>query len=72
MCVYVCSYTNETMIWNAKLMPVVHWHSVTKVSVSKIRQRLTLKHQEIAEKLRVMLSKSVKDRAQVRRPTTSG
>lgn len=36
-----------------------------KVSMSKIRQRLSSKHQEIAERLTVMLTKSVKDQAQV-------
>lgn len=33
--------------------------------MSKIRQRLSSKHQEIAEKLSVMLGKNVKDQAQV-------
>ncbi len=33
--------------------------------MSKIRQRLSMKHQEIAEKLTLMLTKSVKDQAQV-------
>lgn len=33
--------------------------------MSKIRKRLSTKHQEIAEKLTLMLTKSVKDQAQV-------
>lgn len=33
--------------------------------MSKIRQRLSAKHQDIAERLTVMLTKSVKDQAQV-------
>ena len=37
----------------------------TQVSMTKIRQRLSSKHQEIAERLSAMLSKSVKDQAQV-------
>lgn len=36
-----------------------------QVSMSKIRQRLASKHQEIAERLTLMLTKSVKDQAQV-------
>lgn len=36
-----------------------------QVSMSKIRQRLSSKHQEIAERLTSMLTKSVKDQAQV-------
>ena len=36
-----------------------------QVSMSKIRQRLSSKHQEIAERLTLMLTKSVKDQAQV-------
>ena len=42
-----------------------------QVSMSKIRQRLSSKHQEIAEKLSAMLSKSVKDQAQVSSSTLS-
>lgn len=38
--------------------------------MSKIRQRLSSKHQEIAERLSVMLSKNVKDQAQVNRTFT--
>lgn len=37
-----------------------------QVSMSKIRQRLSSKHQEIAERLTLMLTKSVKDQAQVK------
>eukprot|EP00752_Nemacystus_decipiens_P010663 g9495.t1 len=42
------------------------------VSMSKIRQRLSSKHQEIAEKLTLMLSKSVKDQAQASIDMTMG
>lgn len=38
--------------------------------MNKIRQRLSSKHQEIAERLSVMLSKNVKDQAQVNRTFT--
>lgn len=37
-----------------------------QVNLSKIRQRLSSKHQEIAERLTSMLTKSVKDQAQVK------
>ncbi|CAB1101954.1 unnamed protein product [Ectocarpus sp. CCAP 1310/34] len=42
------------------------------VSMSKIRQRLSSKHQDIAERLTLMLTKSVKDQAQGSIDTTMG
>lgn len=43
-----------------------------QVSMTKIRQRLSSKHQEIAERLSAMLSKSVKDQAQVSKKNCIG